>query len=146
MVLLSKNGIAFILADKPRTGKVEPEFFGQRERTSRGPASLALRSGAPVLPIYLIRRYKGDFRLIIEREITMGRNGNLAADIVENTRLISAHLEALIRRYPDQWNWLTVRMRSDQNADDRRQRQKITARNLACSLRGAESSSSGTRP
>jgi len=73
---------------------------------------LALRSGAALVPLYLIRNYQGGMDLIIEPEITLGRNGRLSEDITHNTHQIVGYLENLIRRYPDQWNWLTVRMRS----------------------------------
>jgi KDO2-lipid IV(A) lauroyltransferase len=108
---LRQNGIVFILADNLRSGKVQTRLFGQRVQTSRGPVSLALRSGAPVLPVYLIRSYTGELCLIIEPEISLVRGASLAADIVANTFYVAARLEQLIRRYPDQWNWLTVRMR-----------------------------------
>lgn len=108
---LSRNEIVFILGDNLKKGKVETLLFGQKVPSPRGPVSLALRSGAAVVPLYLIRNYQGALELIIEPEITMKRNGSLPADITENTRRIVGYLENLIRRYPDQWNWLTVRMR-----------------------------------
>ncbi|MCZ6562641.1 MAG: lysophospholipid acyltransferase family protein [Deltaproteobacteria bacterium] len=108
--ILRRNEIVFILADNLKKGKVPTSFFGQPVRSPRGPVSLALRSGAVVLPVNLIRNYQGGLDLIIDPEIPISRNGNLAADIVRNTRLITVYLEDLVRRYPDQWNWLTVRM------------------------------------
>jgi KDO2-lipid IV(A) lauroyltransferase len=108
---LKRNEIVFILGDNLRKGKVETMLFGQRVPSPRGPVSLALRSGAPVVPLYLIRNYQGAMELIIEPEITLRRNSSLPADITDNTRRIVGYLENLIRRYPDQWNWLTVRMR-----------------------------------
>jgi KDO2-lipid IV(A) lauroyltransferase len=109
---LKRNEIVFILADNLKRGKIQTRFFGQTVRSSRGPVSLAFRSGAPVLPMYLIRDYDGRSRLVIEPEIPLTRNGRLPEDIEENTRRITHYLETLIRRYPDQWNWLTVRMNS----------------------------------
>lgn len=108
---LRNNEIVFILADNLKKGKVQTHLFGQRVYTSRGPASLALRSGAPVVPMYLIRDRRGGDRLVIEPELPLARTGDLQADIVENTHAIARYLEALIRKYPDQWNWLTVKMR-----------------------------------
>ncbi len=108
--ILRRNEIVYILADNLKKGKIPTSFFGQPVRAPRGPVSLALRSGAVVLPINLIRNYRGGLDLIIDPEIPISRNGNLAADIVRNTRLITVYLEGLVRRYPDQWNWLTVRM------------------------------------
>ena len=108
--ILRRNEIVYILADNLRRGKVQTRFFGQPVRSARGPVSLALRSGAVVLPVNLIRNYQGGLDLIIDPEIPISRNGNLAADIVRNTRLITVYLEDLVRRYPDQWNWVTVRL------------------------------------
>lgn len=109
---LKRNEIVFILADNLKKGKVRTQLFGQPVRSPRGPVSLAMRSGATVLPIYLIRAYGGKLRMVIKPEIPMIRNGNLNADIAQNTHRIAHYLEDLIRHYPDQWNWLTIRLRS----------------------------------
>ena len=110
--VLAKNEIVFILADNLKRGKVQSRLFGRTVRASRGPVSLAIRSGASILPTYLVRDYGGELQLVIEPEIDLKRNGSLPGDIEENTHQINHHLETLIRRYPDQWNWLTVRMNS----------------------------------
>ena len=47
---------------------------------------------------------------IIEPEIELLRNGSLGEDIATNTRRMVRYLECLIGKYPDQWNWLTVRL------------------------------------
>jgi len=99
-----------MLADNLKKGKIPTSLFGQTVFSPRGPVSLALRSGAAVLPVYLIRNYQGGLDLVIAQEIPMMRNGNLAADIVRNTDSTMVYLEDLIRSYPDQWTWLTVRM------------------------------------
>ena len=111
---LKKNEIVFIMGDNLKKGKVQALLFGQRVPSPRGPVSLALRSGAAVVPLYLVRNYRGEMRLIIKPEVPMMRNGSLAEDITQNTQHLVCFLENLIRRYPDQWNWLTVRMRTHQ--------------------------------
>lgn len=108
---LKKNEIVFVLGDNLKRGRVETFLFGQRVPSPRGPVSLALRSGAPILPVYLVRNYEGGLQLVIEPEIFLSRNGSLSRDITQSTQQIVQHLERLISRYPDQWNWLTVRMR-----------------------------------
>jgi len=108
---LKDNEIVFILADNLKRGKIPTSLFGQTVLSPRGPVSLALRSGAAVLPVYMIRNYQGVLDLIIGQEIPMTRNGSLPADIVRNTDRTMVYLEDLIRSYPDQWSWLTVRMR-----------------------------------
>ena len=116
---LKKNEIVFILADNLKKGKISTSLLGQAVLSPRGPVSLALRSGAVVLQVYLIRNYEGSLDLVIGEEIPMTRQGNLLADIVRNTNSTMVYLEDLIRCYPDQWNWLTVRMRGRRQTDSR---------------------------
>lgn len=111
LTTLKRNEIVLILADNYKRGEVQTKLFGQPIRSARGPVSLALRSGAPVLPVYLIRDHDGSLLLVIEPELDLIRSGRLNSDVTENTHLIAQHLEGLIRRYPDQWHWLTVRMK-----------------------------------
>ena len=93
--------------------KIDALLFGHQVLSSRGPVSLGLRSGAPLVPMYLIRNYHGRMQLVIEPPIEVTPTGDLVADIAQNTRRVISYLEALIRRYPDQWNWLTVRLNKD---------------------------------
>jgi KDO2-lipid IV(A) lauroyltransferase len=108
---LKRNEIVFILGDNLKRGKVDTFFFGQRVPSPRGPVSLALRSGAALVPMYMIRNYQGNLHLVIEPEVLLIRNGSIYEDVSANTRRIVGYLEILIARYPDQWNWLTVRMK-----------------------------------
>ncbi len=110
---LKRNEIVHILGDDLKKGTIDALLFGHRVFSSRGPVSLALRSGAPLVPVYLVRNYHGRMELVIEPWIKVTQTGDLAADIAQNTRRVVSYLEALIRRYPDQWNWLTVRLSKD---------------------------------
>jgi KDO2-lipid IV(A) lauroyltransferase len=110
---LKKNEIVYILGDNLRKGSVDALLFGQRVPSPRGPVSLALRSGAPLVPMYLVRNYQGRMQLVIEPELEMSRKDSLAESITDNTRRVVGYLESLISRYPDQWNWLTFRLKID---------------------------------
>ena len=105
---LRDNRAVLMLADNLKRGEIETTLFGRPVRTARGVVSLALRARAPVLPVYLVRGYSGRLQLVIEPELDMERSGDLGADVVANTRLIMERLEELVRRYPDQWYWLTA--------------------------------------
>ena len=107
---LRDNGTVLMLADNLKRGELETTLFGQPVRTARGAVSLALRTRAPVLPVYLLRGYSGRLRLVIEPEMEMERTGDLSADLAANTSGIMRLLEDLVRRYPDQWYWLTVNL------------------------------------
>lgn len=118
---LKQNETVFILGDNLKQGKVESSLFGQRVHTPRGPVSLALRTGAALVPMYLVRTYGGRLRLVIEPEMLLIRNGNVYEDVTGNTRRIVGYIEGLIGRYPDQWNWLTVRMKKQPRPAERKQ-------------------------
>ncbi len=111
---LKRNEIVHILGDNLKKGRIDASLFGQRVPSPRGPISLALRAAAPIVPMYLVRNYQGKMNLVIEPEIEMTRDGNLSEDIERNTRRMVFFLESLIRKYPDQWNWLTVRLWKNQ--------------------------------
>jgi Kdo2-lipid IVA lauroyltransferase/acyltransferase len=110
LAALKRNEIVHILGDNLKKGSVDVLLFGHQVPSPRGPISLALRSEASVVPMYLVRNYAGDMNLIIEPEIELLRSGSLGEDIATNTRRMVRYLECLIGKYPDQWNWLTVRL------------------------------------
>ena len=107
---LRDNGAVMMLADNLKRGELETTLFGQPVRTARGFVSLALRTGAAVLPVYLVRGHSGGLQLVIEPEMEMVRTGEMGADLAANTDRIMRLLEELVRRYPDQWYWLTVKL------------------------------------
>jgi len=80
-------------------------FFGVRASTSPGPALLALRSGAPVLPLHLVRLSRERHRLVCGAALELPRRGDLRADVEAATARLNAALEALIRAQPEQWIW-----------------------------------------
>jgi KDO2-lipid IV(A) lauroyltransferase len=106
---LRKNGIVLVIADEFKSGGVEINFMGQKAAAPRGPASLALRTGAVTLPIFAARTPDGSVMLRIGPEIEPVRNGDVEMSIAETTRLFTRHIEEAVRRFPDQWNWLGFR-------------------------------------
>ncbi len=88
-------------------------FFGVDACTASGLARVALRSGAAVLPGFLVwedseRRYVLHFG----PELTLVRTGDAEADAVANTALFTRTLESYIRRYPEQWLWVHRRWKT----------------------------------
>jgi KDO2-lipid IV(A) lauroyltransferase len=70
-----------------------------------GPAWIALRTGARVLPAALVReRASGDVTLaLVDLDVRATRTGDLDQDIRALTRRILEAHERFIRAYPDQW-------------------------------------------
>ena len=84
------------------------DFFNQRAATATGPAILALKSQAPVVPLFIIRRSRG-FQAVFGPELPLIQTGDRTKDIEENTQLYNHVIEAYVRRFPDQWFWVHQR-------------------------------------
>ena len=106
---LRENDVVLLIADEFKSGEVEVTFFGRAAPAPRGPAALALRTGAAVLPMFLTRRSDDCLILSIGPEIALVNSGAVEESVATNTALFTRHLEAMIRRHPDQWNWLGFR-------------------------------------
>jgi KDO2-lipid IV(A) lauroyltransferase len=95
-------------------------FFGVEACTATAMARIALRTHAAVLPGFLVWE-KAESRYVLKfgAEIEMVRSGNLDADIVANTALFTAAIEAYIRQYPEQWLWVHRRWKTRPDGQER---------------------------
>ncbi len=103
---LRGNEIVLLVADEFKSTGVEVEFFGRPSPAPRGPVTLALRTGAALVPMFMIRDATGLLTLHIEPELNLTQEGNLQEVVAANVAMFSRTLEAKVRRYPEQWNWL----------------------------------------
>jgi phosphatidylinositol dimannoside acyltransferase len=112
---LADNHIVCLLCDRDlqRSGP-EVEFFGERTRLPGGPATLALRTGAALLPtaVYFTDRLDGHLGYVRPPMHVERSEGRLRADVERVTQDLAEELELLIRRAPAQWhlfqpNWPT---------------------------------------
>lgn len=112
---LKEGGVVGILADLNTTREegVFVDFFGLLACTTAGVAMLAQRTGAAVLPGYIVwDEAAGVHRLCFEPSIETVNTGDRKADTVNNTARYTQALERIIRRYPDQWLWIHRRWRT----------------------------------
>lgn len=112
---LKAGGVVGILADLNSTREegVFCDFFGIQACTTAGIATLALRTGAVVLPGYLVWDERERIhRLHFEKPIAAIDTGNHQEDVIANTAQYAKTLESIIRRYPDQWLWIHRRWRT----------------------------------
>lgn len=111
---LRRNELVGLLCDRDlaRTG-VEVEFFGERTTLPAGPATLALRTGAALLPTAVYFEGRGHHG-IVRPPIPVDRSGEgLRHDVARISQLLAYELEALIRRAPEQWHLLQPNWPSD---------------------------------
>jgi KDO2-lipid IV(A) lauroyltransferase len=110
---LRANHVVCLLCDRDLDeGGVEVEFFGERTTLPGGPATLALRSGAPLLPAAVYfdgRRHLG----VVRPPVPVERQGRLRDDVGRVTQALAAELEGLVRRAPEQWHLLQPNWPSD---------------------------------
>jgi lauroyl/myristoyl acyltransferase len=113
---LAANHLLCLLCDRLVGGAtgVEVEFFGERTLLPAGPVTLALRSGAPLLPCAVyFRPRSGQHLAVIRPPVPLSRQGRLRADVQAGTQILAAELETLIRRAPTQWHLLQPNWPSD---------------------------------
>ena len=113
---LKRNDIVCLLCDRDihRSG-VEVEFFGERTTVPAGPATLALRTGAPLLPtaVYFTDRTDGHLG-VVRPPISLTRSGDgMRADAARVSQDLVVELEHLIRRAPQQWHLFQPNWPSD---------------------------------
>lgn len=88
------------------------DFFGRPACTGTGLATLAMLSGAPILPVFMPRLPDGRYRLIFLAPFMAEDTGNYERDLFVNTQRIAKILEDTVNQYPDQWLWLHQRWKT----------------------------------
>ena len=88
-------------------------FFGIPACTASGLARVALKTGAAVLPGFLLwEPVERKYVLHFGPELAFAESGDHEADIVAATQQCNDVLESWIRRYPDQWLWIHRRWKT----------------------------------
>jgi Kdo2-lipid IVA lauroyltransferase/acyltransferase len=116
--VVRRNEIAIIIADEYRkTGSgIRVPFFGRAILARRGPVTLALRTGAAVVPAYVIRNGDNKLKLVVEPELDLVRSERDKTRIAQNTVRLTEWLEKTVRSYPDQWNWMNINWQDASNS------------------------------
>jgi KDO2-lipid IV(A) lauroyltransferase len=116
---LARNHLLCLLCDRRVGGAAgtEVEFFGERTLLPAGPVTLALRTGATLLPcaVYFGRdadQHHGKIR----PALPLRREGRLRDDIHAWTQVLASELECLVRQAPTQWHLMQPNWPSDDDA------------------------------
>ncbi len=119
---LKNNEVVCVIADEEaRKDGVFVDFFGYQVPTPKGPALLAVRSGAAVLPTFIYRFPGARQRIVVEPPVEIPRDDT--ADAVQSaTAIVTKVIEKVVRKYPEEWAWITHRWRKrrgERASDDR---------------------------
>jgi lauroyl/myristoyl acyltransferase len=101
---LRRNEVLLLACDIDNGGQgVTVSFLGRRVVLPAGPATLALRTGAPLIPGYMKRLADGRHESRMLEPLAQPGPGDPAAQTAELTQAIATSFESMIRADPTQW-------------------------------------------
>jgi KDO2-lipid IV(A) lauroyltransferase len=88
-------------------------FFGVPACTASGMARIAARTGAAVVPGFLLwEQSEQKYVLHFGHPLAVVDTGDAEQDAVRNTAAFTATIEAYVRQYPEQWLWMHRRWKT----------------------------------
>jgi len=88
-------------------------FFGVQACTASGMARVAMKTGAAVVPGFLLwEEAKCKYVLRFGEALKLVSTGVADEDMVANTALFTTTIEGYIRQYPEQWLWMHRRWKT----------------------------------
>jgi len=121
---LRNDEVVLIQGDRVMPGQRgrKMPFMGGHMMMPTGPVKLALASGAPIVPIFSIRKPDGMVRLFVETPIWVTSDD----DVDKALAALAQILERYLRRYPDQWLMIQRAWCEDavHSSDDRQSREQ----------------------
>lgn len=105
-VLRNKEVLGILPDQHALQGGILLNFLGRPAWAFTGPALLAARTGAMILPAFPVRQPDGTFICEVMPPLELQQTEDREADIVANTQTILDAIGDAIRRHPEQWLWL----------------------------------------
>jgi len=114
---LHRGDVVCLVCDRDLTGDgVEVDFFGESTRMPGGPAVLALRTGAPLLPAATYFRDERRHCVWFGAPLEVERRGRLRDDVQRVTQELAHTFERLIQAAPEQWLMMQPNWPSDSSS------------------------------
>jgi len=118
--LAENNGVALLIDQHLHTpDAVYVDFFRRPAATTSALAALALRTGAPVVPVFALPLPGGRYRLVYEHHVDPPLADTPDA-VREFTQRCTDVLEMYVRRHPELWLWMHRRWRERETGGDTR--------------------------
>ncbi len=116
---LKANEVAGLVSDRDLGGNGVPvEFFGERTTFPAGAATMAVRSGAPLIPVVVYSGPGNGHTGMIHPPIDTTRQGSLRQDVARITQDLARIFEHDIRCRPEQWHLFQPNWPGDEAALD----------------------------
>ncbi|HEY1828288.1 MAG TPA: phosphatidylinositol mannoside acyltransferase [Acidimicrobiales bacterium] len=102
---IKANEIAGLVSDRDMMGNgIEVTFFGEKTTLPGGAATLALRTGAPLIPVAVYSGPGNSHTGVVHAPLDTTRTKSLRADVARITQDLANVFEGDIRRHPEQWH------------------------------------------
>jgi KDO2-lipid IV(A) lauroyltransferase len=103
---LRKGGIVYIVVDQnPPYPDIIVDFFGYPVPSFKGPVVLAMRTGAHILPAFIVYDKGWRQTIVIGKPLPLEITGESERDIAHNLSRLMKLIEGYIEQYPEQWWW-----------------------------------------
>jgi len=110
---LRNNELLFIPIDQNfGTGGVFVKFFGKNAATATGPVVLARRTGASLIPCFIVREKDDTHKIIFEPALELKDCSSDEETIHINIQKLTNIIESYICRYPAEWGWIHRRWKT----------------------------------
>ncbi len=110
---LRNNELLFIPLDQNfGTGGVFVDFFERKAATATGPVILARRTGATILPCFILRQKDDTHKIIFELPLNLQEGKSDEERVIINIQKLTNIIESYIRKYPAEWGWIHRRWKS----------------------------------
>jgi KDO2-lipid IV(A) lauroyltransferase len=118
-MLQTRQGVAVLIDQHIQSrDAIYVDFFDRPAATTSAVAAIALRTGAPVVPVFALPLGGGRYRMIYEHPVEPPGAGSPDA-VREFTQRCTDVLEMYVRRRPDLWLWMHRRWRETEPVSDR---------------------------
>ncbi|HZU14116.1 MAG TPA: lysophospholipid acyltransferase family protein [Chloroflexota bacterium] len=103
--VLRRGGTLAMLFDRPMdlAKGVNVHFFGRPAAVPGGPAVLALRTGATIIPAYVFRQPDRTFMGLVFPAVDVQATGDYQTDVQRIMQRLVDTLQSVVRERPDQW-------------------------------------------
>lgn len=105
LAALREGSVVLMQIDQAVRDGIPVEFFGRPARTPVGPAVLARRSGAPVLPMFMFHAGRGH-RLQFAAPLALSTVADPQQALHEDVQAMTRVIEAVVRAHPAEWYWV----------------------------------------
>ncbi|MDY6029000.1 MAG: lysophospholipid acyltransferase family protein [Acidaminococcaceae bacterium] len=117
---MKKGRMLGLIADQDGGyGGIFAPFLGKMASTPVGPAYFSGKFGAPIIPIFIVRKDGGyGHRIIVREPIRYEATGDKKADDYKVTLQMNREIEKIIEEYPDNWIWFQHRWNTPYEASE----------------------------